>query len=143
MSADVMQRMKDFFLGPQAMGDYEEEHEEPAETTKRGRNISVLHGAPLAETLVLEPRSFDDALSIISHLREKRQVILNLHTVPADERQRLVDFLSGATLALDGYQERVSETIFAFSPSNHKISRPTEQWGIVAGGHRDLAYKVK
>jgi cell division inhibitor SepF len=142
MSADVMQRMKDFFLGPQdPVEDYETE--ESTETPKRTRNISVLHGAPTAETLVLEPRSFDDALSIITHLREKRQVILNLHNVPNDEKQRLVDFLSGATHALDGFQERVSETIFAFSPSNHKITRPTEAWGLVNGGHRDLAYKVK
>ena len=144
MSADVMQKVKHFFLGENPEeGDFETE--EMSETNKRGQNIVALRGAPQAEVLVLEPRSFDDALTIIGHLREKRAVILNLHALGPDQEQRLVDFVAGATHALDGHQERVSDHIFAFSPSNVRINaqRQNETWGMVSPGHRDLAYKVK
>jgi len=146
MSADVMTKVREFFLGqPTVEEDYEVE-EVASETKRSPRNISVLHGAPTVETLVLEPRSFDDALTIINFLKEKKAVILNLHTLPAEQEQRLVDFVAGATHALEGFQERVSDHIFAFSPSNHKISaqRQNEAWGqMVATGHTHLAYKVK
>lgn len=145
MSADAMTKLKHFFLGEGSLEEAEYETEEATDPSKRGQNIVALRGAPQAEVLVLEPRSFDDALSIIGHLREKRAVILNLHALPADQEQRLVDFVAGATHALDGHQERVSDHIFTFSPSNVKINaqRQTDNWGLVNPGHQHLAYKVK
>ncbi len=145
MSADVMTKVKHFFLGegPLDEGDYDTE--EVTDTSKRNSNIVPLRGAPQAEVLVLEPRSFDDALTIIGHLLEKRAVILNLHALPSDQEQRLVDFVAGATHAVGGHQERVSDHIFTFSPSNVKINaqRQNDNWGLVAPGHQHLAYKVK
>lgn len=143
MSADVMQKIKTFFTGEAPEEDYEES--EVPEATKRGRNIAVLPPAQSTETLVLEPRSFDEGLQIIGQLRERRAVVLNLHYLPQEQQQRLVDFVAGATTALDGHQERISDSIFMFSPANHKIStlRQNEPWGIVTSGHRDLAYKVR
>lgn len=142
MSAEIMSKLNRF-LGFGTQDEYDEE--DAVEQNPRSKIVGLPSPAQ-TEMLVLEPRSFDDALAILTHLEERRTVILNLHALAADQEQRLVDFVAGATHALHGHQERVSEHIFAFSPSNVKINaqRQNEQpWGLVNGPHKDLAYKVK
>jgi len=39
-----------------------------------------------------------------------------------DQAQRAVDFVAGGTFAIDGYQERVGESIFLFAPSCVTVS---------------------
>lgn len=149
MSSDFTTKLMRFFGVENDPVEETEETEDLAAEAPRARSSNRLVAMPSpsqTEMLVLEPRSFDDSMAIVTHLREKRAVILNLHLLPAEQVQRLVDFVAGATYAIDGNQERISERIFAFSPSNVKINahRPTEQpWGVIPGGaHRDLAYKV-
>ncbi|MBI6546955.1 MAG: cell division protein SepF [Cyanobacteria bacterium NC_groundwater_1444_Ag_S-0.65um_54_12] len=142
MSGEILRKIQTWIgLDSQSDEEYLEELD-----TKKSPKLVGLPTPPQAEMLVLEPRSFDDALAIITHLRERRAVIVNLHAVPSDQEQRLVDFVSGATHAIDGNQERVADHIFAFSPPNVKINaqRQNEQpWGIISGNHRDLAFKVR
>ena len=97
-----------------------------------GTNIVGFPTAPQSEMVVLEPRSFDDALSIIDNLRTRRAVILNLQGLTSEQSQRLVDFVSGACHALDGHQERIGEAIFLFTPSNVKINALSHdtQWMV-------------
>ena len=146
MSSDFTTKVMRFFGVETDPVEEAEDSEEVAEAPRARNGRLVAMPSPVqTEMLVLEPRSFDDSMAIVTHLREKRAVILNLHQLPADQVQRLVDFVAGATYAIDGNQERISDRIFAFSPSNVKINahRPTEQpWGVMPGGHRDLIYKV-
>jgi cell division inhibitor SepF len=39
-----------------------------------------------------------------------------------EQSQRVVDFLSGATHAIDGHQQRIGEGVFLFAPANVMIS---------------------
>ena len=66
---------------------------------------------------IFEPRSFDEMQNAIQQLRERKTVILNLTMMDPDQAQRSIDFVSGATVAMDGYQERVGQSIFLFAPS--------------------------
>ena len=67
---------------------------------------------------IFEPRSFDDMEHAIRYLRERSTVILNLSMISCDrEMQRCIDFLCGATEAMDGHPERIGEAIFLFAPS--------------------------
>ncbi|MDX2084367.1 MAG: cell division protein SepF [Candidatus Melainabacteria bacterium] len=99
-----------------------------AEPRKEKRNLKVL-GHPSAQTaqvVVIEPRAFEEALEIIDHLRSRKAIILNLHLLDNAQSQRVVDFLSGATHAIDGNQQRIGDGVFIFTPSNVVISTDTQ-----------------
>jgi cell division inhibitor SepF len=96
---------------------------------KAKRNLKVLDhpSAQMAQVVVIEPRAFEDALEIIDHLRVKKSVILNLHLLDTAQSQRVVDFLSGATHAIDGNQQRIGDGVFIFTPNNVLISSEAEK----------------
>ncbi|MBE9179982.1 cell division protein SepF [Oculatella sp. LEGE 06141] len=74
------------------------------------------------EILLIEPRSFDEIPQVVSALRERRSVILNLGLMDADMAQRCVDFVAGGVFAIDGHQHRIGQTVFLFTPNHTQIS---------------------
>jgi len=89
-----------------------------------GGNVIGLPTAsqPMSEIAVLEPRSFDEMLQVVRHLKERKSVILNLSLMDAAEAQRSVDFVAGATVISEGDQQRIGEGIFLFTPSCVTVS---------------------
>lgn len=86
----------------------------------------VQNGASAVNIVVLEPRSFEDSLEVVSHLKQRKTVILNLQHLDTDVSQRVLDFVSGATLAMDGSQERVGTGVFIFASINCKVEAESE-----------------
>lgn len=72
---------------------------------------------PMAEVVVMEPRSFEEMPQVIQSLRERKSVLLNLNMMDPKQAQRAVDFVAGGTYAVEGHQERVGEMIFLFTPN--------------------------
>ncbi|EKE03141.1 MAG: hypothetical protein ACD_20C00250G0003 [uncultured bacterium] len=101
--------------------------------SRKKSNLKVLAhpSANAYEVMVIEPRSFEESLEIVNNLREKKSVILNLHLLDAEQSQRIVDFLSGATHAVDGHQQRIGEGVFIFTPCNVSISSETEKARVI------------
>lgn len=91
-----------------------------------------------ANIVLIEPRSFEDSLEIVNHLKGRKSVIVNLQYLDKELAQRVIDFVSGATLALDGTQERVGSGVFIFASINCKIE--TESEGVKA--YKDLFAKT-
>lgn len=152
MSAEIWSKVKNFVGLNEEYDEVMEEEEttmEPKAGKTAGRNLVGLPSASQSEMVVLEPRSFDDALGIIENLRVRRAVILNLQGLTAEQSQRLVDFVSGACHALDGHQERIGEAIFLFTPSNVKINALTNesQWMVAQAQAqtqtKDLFWRVR
>ena len=79
------------------------------------------------EVMVIEPKTFEDSLEAVNNLRNRKSLILNLHLLDSDDCQRVVDFLSGATHALDGHQQKVGDGVFLFTPKNINIAMETEK----------------
>ncbi|NJL90954.1 MAG: cell division protein SepF [Coleofasciculaceae cyanobacterium SM2_1_6] len=75
-----------------------------------------------SEVVVIEPRSFEEMPEVIRSLRDRKAVVLNLTLMDPDQAQRSVDFVAGGTYAIDGYQERIGESIFLFTPSCVQVS---------------------
>ena len=97
---------------------------------KSKENTNVLEHptlTPQSEVVVIEPRAFDEALEIIEELRCRRSVVLNLQFLDTEQSQRVVDFLSGATHALDGHQQRIGQGVFIFAPSNFTINAESQE----------------
>lgn len=96
--------------------------------TKENTNV-IEHPriTPQSEVIVIEPRSFDEALDIVEELRCRRSVVLNLQYLDQEQSQRVVDFLSGATHAIDGHQQRVGQGVFIFAPSNFTLNTESNE----------------
>jgi len=93
-------------------------------------NINVMENPTItsqSEVVVIEPRSFDEALDIVEELRCRKSIVLNLQYLDAEQSQRVVDFLSGATHALDGHQQRVGQGVFIFAPSNFTLNSESNE----------------
>ena len=93
-------------------------------------NTNVIEHSGLtaqSEVVVIEPRSFEEALDIVEQLRCRRSVVLNLQYLDTEQSQRVVDFLSGATHALDGHQQRVGQGVFIFVPSNFVLNTESQE----------------
>ncbi|WP_101913339.1 cell division protein SepF [Megasphaera vaginalis (ex Bordigoni et al. 2020)] len=73
--------------------------------------------------MIVEPETFDDSQSIADYLRDRKPVVINFESTDADVSKRVVDFISGATYALDGNIQKVGKDIFLCVPSNVTVDR--------------------
>ena len=89
------------------------------------------------QIVIIEPRSYGEVRQIVSQLRERKTVMLNLHLLDKEQSQRTIDFICGAVSALDGTPKQVGDTTFVFAPHNVALSNETlsnnkyvnENWG--------------
>ena len=74
------------------------------------------------EIVFVEPRSFDDAATIVQYIKDRKIVMLNLHLLDKEQSQRTIDFICGAAQALNGTPRKVDDLVFCFAPSNVTLS---------------------
>ncbi len=70
------------------------------------------------EMVLIKATSYDDMQEIAKHIKERKVAVVNFEDMDKDIAQRMVDFLSGATFALDGVPRKVSGGTFIFSSSS-------------------------
>ncbi len=109
--------------------DYEnEEYDEEVEDRRLfGRRNNKVVNMPQAQNqaikmVISQPTTFEQSDEICSFLKEKKSIIVNLEYVNKDVARRIVDFISGGVYALDGYIQKVSNSIFLVAPSNYEIT---------------------
>jgi len=146
---DYLDKAKNLFLGrtddDYEYDDYEYEDEEeyeaeptPVATAAPVSGASEFHprkvgGQSTMKVVVIEPKVFEDSENITHQLRDMRPVLINFENTDPHEAARIVDFVSGATYALDGKLEKVGKDIFMCVPVNISIdyndneSNTTEQ----------------
>ncbi len=71
-----------------------------------------------ANIVLFEPRNFDEAEEIGYHIKGKRACCVNLHRMPSEYRQRIIDFLSGVVYGVDGSIKKVGDNVILCSPKN-------------------------
>lgn len=96
-------------------------HKDPRD---RGKLVNLNHSNKTIKLIVVEPESFEEVQAIVDHLKNKRAVILNLEETEKTTARRVADFLGGAIYALDGTMQRVSGSIFLFTPAHIEVSMP-------------------
>jgi cell division inhibitor SepF len=106
--------------------EYEDEEEELEDKKLFGRKNKVVNmpqsQANAIKMVISQPTTFEQSDEIFSFLKEKKSVIVNLEYVNKDVARRIVDFISGGVYALDGYIQKVSNSIFLVAPSNYEIT---------------------
>ncbi len=73
------------------------------------------------DIVLFEPRHYGEATEIADHLKSRRACAINLHRMPADYQQRIIDFLSGVVYAIDGSINKVGENVILCSPKSMPV----------------------
>ena len=68
----------------------------------------------------LDPIHFEEVRDYVEHLK-KHPLIVRLNHLELDEARRIVDFMSGATYAIDGNMRKLADMIFFFAPQSVTI----------------------
>lgn len=92
---------------------------------RRPQQVVDLSKRQQLRVVVIQPRSFDDVPSVVEHIKAKRPIILNLDVCEQKSRQRVLDFMSGATYGSGGRMQKVSEWIFLSAPASVQIDNVT------------------
>ena len=124
---EIIDELYDASQGYQGQGRECTEYPHQRVHSKSNLKVVAHPNAGSYEVKVIEPKSFEEALSIVNNLRDKKSVILNLHFLDSEQSQRIVDFISGAAHAVDGHQQKIGEKVFLFTPSNVCISMDTHK----------------
>lgn len=105
----------------------------PQSTTSTRRSSST--GG--MEVCVIKPVSIEDAKEITDTLRCGRAVVLNLEGLDIEIAQRIIDFASGSSYAIDGKLQKISNHIFILTPKTVDISGDFQD--VMAGSKLEVA----
>jgi cell division inhibitor SepF len=81
-----------------------------------------VHARPGTQISIFNPVSFDEALDIVECLRGRAATTISLDNMKKTDASRLVDFVAGASAALDGDFHKLTDHVYLFCPSNVKIT---------------------
>ena len=74
------------------------------------------------EVCVIKPNAIEDELEITETLLNGRTVVINMEGLNVEIAQRIIDFTSGATFAMHGNLQKISNYIFLATPNGVDIS---------------------
>ncbi|NLA69546.1 MAG: cell division protein SepF [Clostridiales bacterium] len=89
----------------------------PETTVKQSYN-----GSGQFKMIVIEPKSFEECIKLVDNLKARKPVIVNLEKVESVLANKMFNFLSGSTYALDGTAQKITQNIVIFSPANVNVS---------------------
>lgn len=120
---------KNFFKKEKKYDDEEDDFDDiPRSKTTRSNNNKVIPMRSPArkgsgmEVCVIKPTTMDDSREVCETLLGGSTVILNLEGLDLEVAQRIIDFTSGATFAISGNLQKISNYIFLVTPTNVDIS---------------------
>lgn len=85
------------------------------------RNNKKGSGTPM-EVCIIKPTSFEDSKDVVNTILSERTVLLNIEGLDIGVAQRIIDFTSGASFAVGGTLQKVSNYIFVVTPASVDIS---------------------
>lgn len=105
--------------------DDDETYTTKAKSTRTSNKVTPMRQPVKKSTMevcVIKPSSVDDAREVTETLLSGSTVILNLEGLDLEVAQRIIDFTSGATFAINGNLQKISNFIFLVTPTNVDIS---------------------
>jgi cell division inhibitor SepF len=111
-------KVRDKLWGPEE-GEFDEEPL-PGQEVRR-KNLRLDHARSVAVSVHMSATGFNEARAAADGLKEGKQQIVNLERATTEMAERILDFLSGVTYALDGSVEKVGEKVYMFAPANVQV----------------------
>lgn len=131
--SSFMSKLRNIF-SPQDEYDDDELEDMPRESEPLNRSIP--HHTPIspAKVVSLNPPhnkmeilnftmlNYDMTGEICGYIKSKKPIIVNMEKISQHEMQRAVDYLTGASCALNGSVEKITDNIFIFVPEHVHIN---------------------
>lgn len=98
--------------------------QQPQQSKRKGQVVS-LHANNLQRQIrvvVIDPLEFDEVVGIADHLKARRPVVINLEITEPDIAEKVIDFVSGCSYALDGTLQKIGNGMFISIPSDMEIT---------------------
>lgn len=95
------------------------ETRKPRNARKTSNIVSIGRGD---EVKVVKPQSFIESKTITDYLKANKTVVVNLEGIEITTAQRIIDCIGGASYALGGSLEPISNKIFIVAPKDIEIS---------------------
>ena len=102
--------------------DEEEEYEEPRSIFQPRKPTPVPTAKRSMEVSLVKPVAADDSREICDLLRSGKAVVINMEGIHTEVAQRIIDFTSGSTYAIDGKLQKISNYIFIATPPQVDLS---------------------
>lgn len=102
-----------------------EDFETPEESAETESKVIPFHGNQQEEgeiVKVIKPQEFNEAQIVADFLKEGKTIVVNLEGIEISQAQRIIDFIGGASFAVDGSLKAISNNIFIVAPGNIEVS---------------------
>ncbi|MCD8020618.1 MAG: cell division protein SepF [Clostridiales bacterium] len=101
----------------------EKEEEEEGTQESEGRVIPFNGRQEEGEVVkVIKPQEFNEAQIVAEFLKDGKTIVVNLEGIEISQAQRIIDFIGGASFAVDGSLKAISNNIFIVAPGNIEVS---------------------
>ncbi len=90
-----------------------------SKTTEKRYSVSSTNSLKL---ILIEPKEFAECPKLVDSLKSRKPVIINLEKLETELAKKIFDFMSGATYALNGSVQKVTNNIFIFAPENVSVA---------------------
>ena len=136
----------------------DDEFDEPKKKTPRRENKVEVKETPISkitpitkaqkkqvtntgmEVCVIKPTTIEDEIEIADTLLSGRTVLINMEGLNIELAQRIIDFTSGATYAMHGSLQKVSNYIFLATPNGVDISGDIQNLMDAFGAGNSFTY---
>ena len=115
-------KKRSFGKRDEEMDDFRHEEESKPRFLPRSSNNKVVQMRRSMEVSLIKPTSMEDTREICDYLLAGKAVVLNMEGIHMEVAQRIIDFISGATFAISGNLQKISNYIFLVTPTNVDIS---------------------
>lgn len=139
----IMDKMKNMFFGDEYDDEYDDMEEFEDEELEReairpsnnnvtsfnryssrrpSSNIVNINTSVQMGVCMFNPATLEDAAEVVLQIKDRNIVVVNLETVEYEISQRISDFLCGASYALEGNIQLISDKIMIIAPVNVEMS---------------------
>lgn len=95
----------------------------PVRNTSASKVVPIKSAAPGEQQLIiLQPNNIQSAQRVCDHLRAGHTVICNIENVDAKVAQRVIDFITGSTYAMDGNVKPIDARAHSFVAVPRNVS---------------------
>ena len=115
-------KIKDF-IAPEVEDELElsKDEAESLSAYEKAGDSSVSNITANTNIVLFEPRNFEETAEIGRHLKLNRACCINLHRMPTQFRQRVIDFLSGIIFGVDGSIKKLGKDVILCSPKKLQV----------------------
>ena len=76
----------------------------------------------VSDVYVIKPHEMSESQTVVDFLNKGKTIVINMEGLELDLAQRIIDFIGGATYAIDGTLQAISGNIFIAAPGNIEVS---------------------